>query len=527
MEIIEFNSRVYQKLRSKKICLIEKSISYLDELCRICDILSRVVAIVDENERKCGDFFYKGFKIIVYPLEYLQKMDYEEMVVVITSDYYQEYISKIEKIIPGRLKEIYIFYNHETKLELYYRDLYKDAELQNMIVFRSGPHNLEYVRGMDFSDNARALFEYMLSIGLHKKYELVWFVKNPDEYARYKIYDNVSFLSYDDSVSKEISSRNTYYRALCLAKFIFFTDAYGFARNCRHDQVRVQLWHGCGYKMRLNGVSCEKRYEYMTVTSNLYADIHAKIFGLKREQMLVTGCAKEDWLFQENREKIKELRIPAGCKYIFWLPTYRFSGKDMEKPKDGNLNQETGLPLVSSVADLALLDEMLISYHMILLIKIHPFQDIHAVHCKGFSHIILLDNAQLAAKDIQINQLLNIADALISDYSSAAVDYLLLDRPMGFIVDDLEAYSSGRGFIFENILDWLPGNYIYEKKDLMDFIEETALGRDPYKLKRQRLRGILHQNMDGENCKRIVSALGIYQSVCLMNFECKERGRDV
>lgn len=509
MKVIEFNKGEYEKLKSKKIYLVEKSISYLDELCSACDIISNIAAIVDENERKCGNFLYRGIQIEVYPLEYLKKLDFEENILVITSDYYKEYISKIERLISEKLKEIYVFYNYETKLEMCYRNQYKDTKLQNIIVFRSGPHNLEYVKGMDFADNARALFEYMLSSGFNKKYELVWFVKHPEEFIKYKTYNNVFFLSYDDSVSNEISVRNAYYKALCLAKFIFFTDAYGFARNCRKDQIRVQLWHGCGYKNRLNHTPCEKRYEYMTVTSEIYADIHSQIFGLRKEQMLITGCAKEDWLFQSDKAKLSELGIPKGCKYIFWLPTYRFSSKNSEKPKDGDLNGETGLPLIASGRDLALLNKSLNSQNVVLLIKLHPFQDVHAVHCKELSNIILINNDWLIEKDIQINQLLGMADALLSDYSSAAIDFLLMDRPMGFIVDDLEQYSLNRGFIFENILDWLPGKCIFEKNDLDDFISEIAFGRDPYRLKRKKLRGMLHKNADDKNCKRIVEALEI------------------
>lgn len=509
MEIIEFNAQAYEKIKSRKICLVEKSVSYLDELSDTFNVLSNIIAIVDENPRKCGGFLYKGIQMTVYSLDYIQDLDFEETIILITSDYYREYISKLEKLFSGKLKQIYVFFNFETKVEIDYRNQYKDTKLQNIILFRSGPHNLEYVKGMDFSDNARALFEYMLSIKLNKKYELIWYVKCPEEYKEYETYDNVSFISYDASSSREISERNEYYRALCLARFIFFTDAYGFVRNSREDQIRIQLWHGCGFKTRLNSTPCEKRYEYMTVTSKLYADIHAQIFGLKREQMLVTGCAKEDWLFQQNVEKLRSLGIPPAQKYIFWLPTYRFSGKDIEKPKDGELSTETGLPLISSGEDLALLNEVMELHHMILCIKLHPFQDEKAVHCEGLSHIILLDNELLLEKDIQVNQLLGMADALISDYSSAAVDYLLLDRPIGFIVDDREDYSLKRGFVFENILEWMPGKCISKKEGLFDFIQEISSGKDSEKLKRKRLCTILHENADGENCKRIVEALGI------------------
>lgn len=509
MKVIEFNGQVYKNLRAKKICIVEKAVSYLDELSNAFSILSNIVAIVDENPRKCGSFLYKGIQMIVYPLDYLQELDFNETIILITSDYYREYISKLEKLLLGKAEQIYVFFNFETKVEIDYRNKYKDTKLQDIIVFRSGPHNLEYVRGMDFSDNARALFEYMLTIKLNKKYELIWFVKHPEEYTEYEKYDHVSFISYDASVSGEISVRDAYYRALCLARFIFFTDAYGFSRNSREDQIRVQLWHGCGYKMRLNHTPCENRYEYMTVTSRLYADIHAKAFGLRREQMLVTGCAKEDWLFQNNREKINCLGIPEARKYIFWLPTYRFSSEDIEKPKDGYLSQETGLPLISTREDLTLLNKAMMLHNMILCIKLHPFQDRKAVHCKGLSHIILIDNDILAEKDIQVNQLLSMADALISDYSSAAIDYLLLDRPIGFIVDDMDDYSLNRGFVFENLREWLPGKCISKKEDLLDFIQEISAEEDSEKMKRHRLRSILHENTDGKNSKRIVETLEI------------------
>jgi CDP-glycerol glycerophosphotransferase (TagB/SpsB family) len=86
-----------------------------------------------------------------------------------------------------------------------------------------------------------------------------------------------------------------------------------------------------------------------------------------------------------------------------------------------------------------------------------PFQKADMVHCKGFSNIHLLDNMKLVENDIQINHLLGYADALISDYSSAAVDYLVLDRPIAFTLDDVEEYNNSRGFVFDNIREWLPG----------------------------------------------------------------------
>ena len=86
------------------------------------------------------------------------------------------------------VERVYFFANRETEYELAYRARYGMWPLEDIIVFRSGPHAGGYVKGMDFSDNARALFEYMLSAGLNGKYKLVWVVRNPEEFQSYEKY---------------------------------------------------------------------------------------------------------------------------------------------------------------------------------------------------------------------------------------------------------------------------------------------------------------------------------------------------
>ena len=148
-------------------------------------------------------------------------------------------------------------------------------------------------------------------------------------------------------------------------------------------------------------------------------------------------------------------------------------------------------------------------HNIVLVIKLHPFQDKEAVHCDGLSNIVLLDNDILAKQDIQINQLLSMADVLISDYSSTAVDYVLLNKPMGFIVDDMEDYAHSRGFIFDDILEWLPGKCIFDRDDFENFIEQIICNEDGERDKRQKLCAVLHKNSDAKSCQRIVEQLDI------------------
>lgn len=498
-------------LLGKKICCVEKSIAYLEEFCGKYDVLGRISYIVDTNRRNLGHFIFHGKEIEVVHISYLIREALEETAIVITSDYYREVFEDIVTVLGENAPDITIYYfaNRETEFEDYYREKYADVPLDNIIVFRSGPHASSYVKGMDFSDNARALFEYALKSGMNHTYELIWFVKNPEEFEGYGNVENVSFLSFDWSVSEKPTKREAYYRALCLAKYIFFTDAYGFARNCRKDQIRVQLWHGCGFKTRVNFVRCEKRYEYTTVISDLYADIHTDIYGLRKEQVLVTGYAKQDWLFHSDRDDVTKLHIPYAEKYIFWLPTFRSTERKLAQLNEYVLESETGLPIVNTKNQLMELNTYLEKENIVLVVKLHPFQDRKEVFCEGCSNIHLIENEEMVEKDVPINRLLGHADALISDYSSAAVDYMLLDRPIAFMLEDVEEYERSRGFVFENIREWLPGKEIFCFEDMCKFVKEVADRQDATMQKRRALKQKMHRFGDDQSCRRILEALQI------------------
>ena len=500
------------QIKSKKIYCYEKSLSYLQEIEQKYTILNAVEIIIDDNARNQGVLEFGGRKINVQSSEMIKLIDWTSGVILITSDYYNEAYEKLcaVDVVNEYLDVIYYFENQETAYEMEWREKYHGKELENIIIFRSGPHASSYIEGTDFYDNARALFEYMLANGYNRTYELVWLVKNPEDYSGYSMYDNVSFLSFDWSVSEDEKEREQYYRVLCLSKYLFFTDAYGFARNCRKDQIRVQLWHGCGFKTRVNFVRCEKRYEYTTVISGVYSKIHQDIYGLRADQMLVTGYARQDWLFEGlDEEKWRWLQVPDDHKCVFWLPTFRTATESLKILNERQMKSETGLPIADTMDKLVKLNGLLEDRKLMLLIKLHPFQDKSAVTCENLSHIILLDNHELFMRDIQINQLLNKADALISDYSSAAVDYMLLNRPIAFTLDDVEEYASSRGFVFDPIQDWLPGKAIYTFDQFCVFLEEVAAGEDSTRNKRRMLTDKMHKYHDENSRKRILEALKV------------------
>lgn len=511
MQLCKLTGDNVKLLEDKKIYCYEYSLAYMEELEDQFALSSSIAAVVDDNVRNQGEFEFKGKKIIVQGSESLGQTDWNNSVILIMSDYHLEAYDKlcaIRKIREG-IDTIYYFENRVTAIEMEYRHRYQNEPLSDMILFRSGPHGGSYIEGDDFSDNARALFEYMLANGYNESWQLVWLVKNPELFAD-RCEKNVRFLSFDWAVSEIEEEREQYYHALCLAKFIFTTDGYGFARNRRASQKLIQLWHGCGFKTRVNFVRCEKRYDYMTVNSELYAEIHEKIYGLREDQLLTTGCAKQDWLLGTlEGADVDWLEIPGDHKCVFWLPTFRTSKGTFSYLTEQREASDTGLPVADSFEKLETLNDLLKREKIKLFVKLHPLQDKDAIQCGKLSHIILLDNHELFVRDIQINQLLPIADALISDYSSAAVDYLLLDRPIAFTLDDVEEYASSRGFVFDPIRDWLPGEEIYTFEQFCYFLEKIAAGEDSTRDKRRMLTDKMHKYRDGNNCKRICEALGL------------------
>lgn len=506
--------------KGRNVYLVDSPEEYLEELLERYDLGERLAGVLQDmdnrevrNRKRSGKkLLARGRELPVFPYDYFAALENGDFVIIL-NDYFRESYDKLlkwKKGTSGDCPDVFYFANRETEIESCYREKYENEPLENLIVFRSGPHASSYVKGMDYADNARALFEHMLKEGYNHKYELVWIVKDPSEFSDVAQGNgNVSFVSFDWTASEKKEERDAYYRAVCLAKYIFMTDAYGFARNARKGQIRVQLWHGCGFKTRINFVRCEKRYEYTTVVSELYSKIHQDIYGLREDQVLVTGYAKADWLFHPIREMREKLPIPGASKHIFWLPTFRMASKGLGQLNEYDLKGQTGLPIADTFEKMEELDGLLEGVDAVLVIKPHPFQDSGGTERIHMKRIVWLENDMLVERDVQINQILGNADGLISDYSSAAVDYMLLDRPIGFALEDMEEYAGSRGFVFERIRDWLPGAELFSFSDLCSFVREVGMGIDSTKEKRRRLKKIMHKYSDDQSCRRILEALRI------------------
>ena len=128
--------------------------------------------------------------------------------------------------------------------------------------------------------------------------------------------------------------------------------------------------------------------------SELYSKIHQDIYGLRKDQMLVTGYAKQDWLFHPAVDWQDRLGIPMSGKYIFWLPTFRTAKEQLSCLNEYEFDNQTGLPVASTYEMLLQLDELLRSLDIVLVLKLHPFQDVQKIGRinmrNGAKHMALL-----------------------------------------------------------------------------------------------------------------------------------------
>ena len=110
-----------------------------------------------------------------------------------------------------------------------------------------------------------------------------------------------------------------------------------------------------------------------------------------------------------------------------------------------------------------------------LLIKKHPVQSAWNLDEKRYRNIRFVTQDMLDRERIQLYELISAGDGLISDYSSVAVDYMLLDRPLAYVLVDLEEYKK-----------------TCDLKGIKEFADHIQENKDTFREERHRLLPVMH-----------------------------------
>lgn len=267
----------------------------------------------------------------------------------------------------------------------------------------------------------------------------------------------------------------------------------------------LQLWHGTGSIKKFGQDSnvgllktLEKRINrninYLFVNSDILIDEYAHAFGIEKSKVFVTGLPRTDWLFKlmNNPDKIlkiskikrkveNSLNISLENKHILlYAPTFR--DNEVKKPKL-HLNVE-------------ILSELLPD-NTIIFLKLHPFV-MSAFNKDNFNKKIINVSTYN-----DLNELMTVADALITDYSSLIFDFCIFKRPIYFFADDFENFSQERGFYLDRAE--LPGLFTDSEIELADEIKNVIENKETekYLVKRKEFFSKYYRWTDGNSSKRV------------------------
>jgi CDP-ribitol ribitolphosphotransferase len=243
-----------------------------------------------------------------------------------------------------------------------------------------------------------------------------------------------------------------------------------FAAWPRQGTTRVQVWHAAGAFKRfgfsvLDAVPGGEDADLLPMTANwdlclassdAAADHLTEAFRLPRERFTsALGLPRTDALYDPGRRVAaaaairRRYALPAGRRAILYAPTFRGETiRDARHPE--------GL-------DLAAMRDALAPGWLVLL-RQHPLARSSATLPAGLADFVV---------DVSdwpdMNELMLVADLLVTDYSSAVFEFALLHRPMAVFAPDLAAYERERGLYLDVRRD-LPGPVFESTAGLADWI---------------------------------------------------------
>lgn len=399
----------------------------------------------------------------------------------------------IEQLIPTKLMTKIEKINKRLRLKLEkmtFNILGALPKKEKLVVFES-------FHGKQFSDNPRAIYEYMKKE--KPDYNLLWSIE-------------------PDSVKLFESFEVPYIKRGSLKWFLTYPRAKYWINNARlpnwikkpANTVYLQTWHGTPLKKlgfdieevympgtntmtyQNNFANEAKNWDFL-VSPNAYStEIFKRAFRYDGK-VIESGYPRNDALQNVDMESTQRIRETIGIapdkKIILYAPTWR----DDNFYKRGQYKFEFQF-------DLRRFKERY-GDNFVLLTRMHYLvaENFDFSKYEGFIYDV--------SSYPDIKDLYRISDLLITDYSSVFFDYSILNRPIIFYMYDLEKYRDQlRGFYFD-IEKEAPGPIAETEEELFTAIDKTI---DP-SWSNPNTFGAFQEKFtaweDGQAAKKVVAAM--------------------
>lgn len=349
----------------------------------------------------------------------------------------------------------------------------------NYILFESAP---------DFSDSPKAVYDEFVRRGYGKKYKFVWL-----------LYDkNVSTAQYRDCICIDDSDwkgRLLYKWCILHAKCLISCNR--FQEKVKEDQVSVYISHGMIMKVTGAWNVLPKGIDYAIVSSEHVREVMAWDLNADVSKFYGLGYPRNDALQKEKRDLHGMFPVDYQ-KIAVWYPTFR-------QHKAGSITGcRNALPILHNAENARKLNEIARRNHMLLVVKPHFAQDVSYIKDCNLSHIRFINERFFEEHNISSYEFVGSCDALITDYSSIYYDYLLCDRPIAAIWEDIEEYRIKPGFSVDVDYYMKGAEKIYNMDDFEAFIDRVANGTDVLRAERAEINAVVNHSTDGKNTERVV-----------------------
>jgi CDP-ribitol ribitolphosphotransferase len=251
-----------------------------------------------------------------------------------------------------------------------------------------------------------------------------------------------------------------------------------YAITPRPGTARVQVWHAAGAFKKfgysvidksfgadedtIRLVPIHSNYDVCLVSSTAAIPHYMDAFHLPRDRFTsALGLPRVDLFFDEGRrarasEAIRRrYGLPADRKVLLFAPTFRGDAVRSARYDD---NLDLGAMRDALAGD------------WLLLVRLHPLVR-ESVHLPPDLAGFVIDVSDWP----DVNELMLVADLLVTDYSSVIFEFALLDRPMAFFAPDHDDYLGERDFYFDYRAG-VPGPVFEATPELADYVAAGRFG---------------------------------------------------
>lgn len=242
-----------------------------------------------------------------------------------------------------------------------------------------------------------------------------------------------------------------------ISKYVFYTHGHIFSESKSKEQQIVNLWHGIPLKKIGFAIGNKMpTSDYILTTSRETAFLMEQTYSPTEviPKILHYGLPRLDLLESKPSKR--------HATNFVWMPTFRGSKFD-SNTRDGYVDS---IGIGMTEASLRKLDGGLAQLGLNVEIILHPIANANIP-----TGLRAIKKSDFKGSEVSLYRYLNKFDALISDYSSISVDFLVTEKPIYLLALDYFEYNNSRG-LFGN-LELLLGLPVYKTiEEFLDVLQQ-------------------------------------------------------